>query len=75
MVERLDARALAWKRQVVESLKANITAEMALQSLGARLSLKVDGTGQDDDYIFSLLFERGDLNDDVKGALAAADAI
>jgi hypothetical protein len=67
MVERLDARALVWKRQVVEFLNANIKDEMALQSLGARLSLKVDGTGQDDDHIFSLLFERGDLNDDVKG--------
>ena len=57
MLERLDVRALAKKRQVVEALNAKSKAEIALRSLGARLCFKADGTGRDNDHIFSVMFE------------------
>ena len=57
MLERLDVRALAKKCQVVGALNAKSKAEIALRSLGARLRVKADGTGRDNDHIFSVMFE------------------
>lgn len=57
MLEGLDVRALAKKRQVVEALNAKSKAQIALRSLGARLCVKADGTGRDNDHIFSVMLE------------------
>ena len=57
MLEMVDVRALAKKRQVVEALNSKSKAEIALQSLGARLCVKADGTGRDNDHIFSVMLE------------------
>jgi len=57
MLEMVDVRALAKKRQVVEALNAKSKAQIALQSLGARLCVKADGTGRDNDHIFSVMLE------------------
>jgi hypothetical protein len=49
-------RALAKDCLTAEVLKAKRKTEMMLQSLEARLSANTDGTGRDNDHIFSLLF-------------------
>ena len=58
-------RALAKDCLTAEVLKAKRKTEMTLQILEARLSANTDGTGRDNDHIFSLLFEKGSLKDGV----------